>query len=96
LVLHHTVSGAAGTIDCSIAELTSGTAAAFTLALNGSSLTADGTVIVSTASLISNTADSNPANDSASANVTFATPKTDLAVTIVASGDTVAPAVVDV
>jgi uncharacterized repeat protein (TIGR01451 family) len=64
--------GATGTVNCSIASLAAGSAAAFTLITKVNAGTATGTVITDTDMGSSSITDPNPSNNSATANVTVA------------------------
>jgi uncharacterized repeat protein (TIGR01451 family) len=75
--------GATGTVNCSIATVAAGSTASFTLVTTVNAGTATGTVITDTDMGSSSVTDPNPANNSATANVTVAQAnQADMAVTM--------------
>jgi uncharacterized repeat protein (TIGR01451 family) len=63
-------AGSTGTVTCSIATLSGGTSATFTMIVNVNAATAGGTTITNTASVSTTTPDSNSGNDSSTATST--------------------------
>jgi uncharacterized repeat protein (TIGR01451 family) len=89
----HPALNGTGTLTAQIASLASGGTATFTLVLNVSNTTPSGTVISETANVSSSVTDPNPGSNSATTNVTVASPgQFDLAVTDSASPNPVLPA----
>lgn len=64
------LAGATGTVSCSIATLTSGSTAVFTLVFHASPALAGGTTVANTATVASTTPDSGATNNSSTSNAT--------------------------